>query len=122
MPISAPKLNCTAQAGGVGYSRCREQCNQAIGLGRALREGVCEGKGEKRRLPLLHSPGQSSSGTRSLQWSSESACSTTIVSIEHTICISAPQMLSELFSDLPQLNECAFVCVCVCVCACALCG
>ena len=41
--------------------------------------------------------------------------STTIVSIEHTICISAPQMLSELFSDLPQPNECVFVCVCVCV-------
>ena len=37
------------------------------------------------------------------------------MSIEHTICISAPQMLSELFSDLPQPNECAFVCVCVCV-------
>ena len=55
------------QAGSVGYSRCREQCNQAIGLGRALREGVCEGKGEKRRLPLLHPPGQSNHLFRHVQ-------------------------------------------------------
>ena len=30
-------------------------------------EGVCEGKGERRRLPLLHPPGQSNHLLRHVQ-------------------------------------------------------